>query len=157
MTRPEQPPKTYQQWLDCFGYLAEHPGDVRAVELVRDGSYPGKPSDAFLVRLSDTVGVLLSFFCQRFLRQLDQALEDSEPDLAPLLASRLRRDLHRCLFYRELPFLDGAYVQELDGGYTLQLQNFWRSFLTQLRRTARDSSDPRMEELMMELSRIKII
>lgn len=157
MTRPAEQPRTYQQWLDCFAYLSAHPADREVLELAAGGQYPGKPAESFLVRLSDTVGTMLSFRCQQFLRQLDQALGDGEPDLAPLLAARLKKSLRLCLFYRSLPFLEERYVQELDRGFSVQLQNFWTNFLTQLKKIARDSDSPAMEDLLLEMSRIKIV
>lgn len=157
MTRPEQPPETYQQWLQWMSHLTEHPGDLQALATVTAGRYCGTPAETFLVRLSETVGQMLTFHCRRFLRQLDQALADGEPDMAQLLAVRLKKNLRSCLFYRSLPFLEQSYVQELDAGFSLQLEHFWKNFLTQLHRSARESADPAAEELVMEMSRIKIV
>lgn len=150
-------PETYQQWLACFQYLEEHPWDQPALDMVCRGCYSGKPSEAFLARLSDTVSVMLTKCCRRFLRELDQALADGEPDMAMLLAVRFRRKTRACLFYHSLLFLDAQYKQILDDGFHKQLQSFWESFLSQLRRTARDSMDVTVEDMALELSRLRIV
>lgn len=151
------PPKTYQQWLACFDQLQAHPGDRQMLETLARGEYLGQPAESFLVRLSETVGTVLTSLCRRFLRQLDEALADGEPDMVVLLASRLRKNISRCFFYRDLPFLSRAYIEELDRGFGEQLTFFWTNFLRELRRTARESMNPELEELVMEMKRIKIL
>ena len=150
------PPETYQQWLDCFAHLREHPLDGAMLDALAQGKYTGTPAETFLVRLSDAVGLAMTGYCKRFLRQLDQALEDGEPDLAVLLARRLQKHLRKCFFYRSLPFLPASYVQTLDGGFRVQLDTFWMNFLTQLGKSARESMDPGMEDLLLEMKRIRL-
>ena len=151
------PPETYQQWLETLNHLAEHPADRQALEAAARGLYPGRPTEAFLARLSDTASVMLTKNCRGFLRQLDRALEDNEPDMAPVLAVRFRRSVERCLFYRELAFLPEDYITTLDEGFAKQLQACWSDFLRQLRLNARDSADPRMEDVAVLLRRISIM
>lgn len=157
MTAPFCPPETYQQWLDSLRHLKEHSGDKEMLLAVARGTFSGQPPESFLARLSDAVSDMLSWHCRRFLTQLDQALAEGEPDMGRLLAIRLRRNVQDCLFYRRLPFLESGYVKTLDEGFERQLQAFWASFLQQLRLTARDSADPGMEDLVRELSRVKIV
>jgi len=156
MISPMEVPESYQQWITCLNHLQEHPFDRDALDAVIRGRMAGKPSEQFLSRVSDTASVLLTKCCQRFLRQLDQALEDGEPDMAAVLAVRFRQSVRRSLFYRELPFLEASYVQLLDEGFEKQLQSFWSDFLRQLKRSVRESMDPRMEDMALELSRVKI-
>lgn len=150
-------PQTYQGWMDCFARLEEHPWDKETLELVRRGSYMGKPSEQFLARLSDTVSRMLSGCTRRFLRDLDNALADNEPDMVPLLAARLRRAIRGCLFYRELAFLDRSYVRTLDAGFSGQLNSFWKDLLRQLFRAVRESGDPRLEDVVTQLRRMEIV
>ncbi len=152
-----QHPHTYQQWMDCFHHLEANPRDSEMLNLVRNGTYPGTPSELFLSRLSDTVSVMLSGCTRKFLQQLDQTLADGEPDMAVLLAKRLRRQLRESMFYRDLPFLSQTYIQTLDGGFARQLQAFWQDFLKQLDKVARESMDPRMEELSHDLRRVRLM
>lgn len=151
------PPETYQQWLECFQHLQQHPRDHEMLGVVSQGQYLGKPAEAFLVRLSETVGLVITDHCQRFLRQIDLAFEAGEPDMVLLLAQRLRKNLQKCFFYRSLPFLDDSYVQTLDDGFNRQLVLFWSSFVDQLRKSARESMDPGMEELYHGVKRMKIV
>lgn len=157
MMYPKTPPETYAQWLDCFSYLREHPADREMLEAVAGGSYPGRPAESYLEHLSETVSQVLTALCRRFLRQLDQALADGEPDSAPLLARRFRAQIQRCFFYRTLPFLERQYIDTLDEGFCRQLEAFWSDFLAQLGKTVRDSMDPRMEDVLLEMKRIKIL
>lgn len=151
------PPETYQQWLSCFGHLQQHPLDQRMLEVLGQGRYIGKPAEGFMVRLSETVGAIITANCRHFLRQMDLMFADGEPDMVPILAARLKRNLSMCFFYRTLPFLDAAYVQSLDDGFRGQLEFFWSNVQTELRKSARDSMDPRVEEVWFEMKRMKIV
>ena len=149
-------PHTYQQWMDCFQRLQANPRDLETLAQVRGGTCSGTPSELFLSRLSDTVSVMLSGCTRKFLRQLDQTLADGEPDMAVLLAKRLRKQLRDSMFYRDLPFLSQTYIETLDTGYAQQLQAFWQDLLKQLDKTARESMNPAMEDLAQELRRIRL-
>ena len=151
------PPETYQQWIDCFQYLQKHPFDRLMLDTLAEGSYIGQPAETYLARLSDTVGAVLTSHCRRFLRQVDEVLADGEPDMAILLASRLRRSLRKCFFYRSLPFLPTDYIQTLDQGFQAQLEFFWKNFLEHLWRCARESMDASLEELDLEMKRVRIV
>ena len=152
-----QNPHTYQQWMDCFRCLEANPRDVAMLEQVRGGTYSGTPSELFLSRLSDTVSVMLSGCTRNFLQQLDQALADGEPDMAVLLAKRLRRQLRDSMFYRDLSFVSQTYIQTLDEGFACQLQAFWQDFLKKLNQSARESMDPRFEDMAQDLRRIRLV
>lgn len=149
-------PQTYQQWLDCFQQLEANPRNTEVLEQVRAGSYLGAPSEQFLSRLSATVSVMLSVCTRKFLKQLDQALVDGEPDMAVLLAKRLRKQLRDSLFYRELSFLSQNYIQTLDEGFARQLQSFWSDFIKHLKKVTKESMDPRIEDMAQDLCRICI-
>jgi len=150
------PPVSYQQWLDCFQHLQQHPLDHQALEALAQGKYIGQPAETFLARLSDCVGMMLTARCRRFLRQLDESLAEGEPDMAALLASRLCRSIQACFFYRSLPFLAKSYIHTLDKGFGEQLDSFWKNFLEQLQTAARDSMDPRMEDIVFEMKRVNL-
>lgn len=152
-----QGPQTYQQWLECLQQLEQQPWNRELLTQIRQGSYGANPSETFLTRISDSVSVMLSVCTRRFLRELDRALSDGEPDMAILLATRLRRNVAGCLFYRDLDFLSGAYVRTLDEGFENQLNAFWKDFLAQFNKSARDSMDPSMEDMALQLRRIRII
>ena len=127
------------------------------LEALARGRYLGQPAESFLSRLSEAVSICITGFCRRFLRQFDIALADGEPDMAVLLASRLRRNISKCFFYRTLPFLDPSYIQTLDAGLGEQLELFWKNFLSELKRTARDTDSPVMEDLYYEMKRVTIL
>ena len=150
-------PGTYQQWLDCLERLEQQPWDKEALALARQGTYTGTPSEAFLTRLSEAVSVMLSRCTQRFLRDLDRALADGDPDMASLLAVRFQAQLRNCFFYRELPFLKASYVRTLDQGFEAQLEAFWKDFLSKLKALEKETMDPQIEDMTMELRRIRII
>ena len=151
------PPQTYRQWLDLMNHLQEHPLDTGALEVLARGSYLGNPAPAFLQRLSETVSLVLTRHTRRFLRQVDEALADGEPDMIPVLASRLKKSIQKCLFYRSLDFLDTEYVRSLDRGYREQLENFWNDLLRELTRSARETGSYELEDLVRELKRITIV
>ena len=125
MICPDRPPEAYQQWLECFEYLHQHPLDAQMLDTLSRGQYLGQPTESFLSRMSETVSFCISCYCRRFLRQLDLALADGEPDMAALLAGRLRRNIQQCFFSRCLGFLDPSYIQTLDQGFGEQLDFFW--------------------------------
>ena len=90
-------------------------------------------------------------------RAVMQAALDVTVRRFPGLATRLRRNVAGCLFYRDLDFLSGAYVRTLDEGFENQLNAFWKDFLAQFNKSARDSMDPSMEDMALQLRRIRII
>lgn len=157
MSNRYTPPETYQQWLECFEHLKGYTLDEKMLESMAQGTFLGKPTESFLSRLSDVVSMCMSGYCQRFLRMLDLALSEGEPDMAGILASRLKKDIQRCFFYRSLTFLDESFVQKLDQGFREQLEQFWGNFLNQLRKSARDSDWPVMEDLYYEMKRVTIL
>ena len=157
MIAEHDPPRSYSQWLDAFAYLQEHPLDVEMLDALIQGSYSGVPAPAFLERLSNTVSLLLTRHCRRFLRQMDEAFADGEPDYIPVLAARLRRNIDRCLFYRKLNFLELGFVRTLDQGFREQLDSFWNNLLRELGKSARESGSPELEDLVLELKRIHIL
>ena len=151
------PPETYRQWLDCLQYLADHPRDRHALDLVAQGKLSGPASEQFVARVSDTVSTLLSHCCRNFLRQLDEALAEGDTDMVLMLAVRFRKHVQSCLFYRSLQFISEKDVMILEKGFTDQIQSFWSNFMRQVRLTARDSMDVRTEDMAYELGRIKIL
>ena len=78
-------------------------------------------------------------------------------DSVSILAMRFRKHANMCLFYRELTFLPKQTAELLDKGYSEQLQTFWNNFMHQVRISARESMDVRVEDMAHELSRIKIL
>ena len=152
-----QPPQTYHQWMACFQQLEESPWDKETLMLIPLGTYDARPTDVFLVRISDTVSAMLSKCIRRFLQKMDQLLADRELDMAVLLAVRFRKQLADCLFYRKMHFLERGYVHTLDEGFENQVEAFWKDFLNQLSISVRESMDPGFEDMALELRRIKII
>ena len=151
------PPQTYRQWLDLMNHLQEHPLDTGALDALARGSYRGTPAPMFLQRLSQTVSLVLTRHTRRFLRQVDEAFADGEPDMVPVLAARLKQSVQKCLFYRHLDFLDTEYVRNLDRGYREQLESFWEKLLRELGKSARDTGSDELEDLVRELKRITIV
>lgn len=150
-------PKTYQQWTQQLLYLQEHPKDKSALQLISQGHFSEPVSENLKERISQTVSVLLGHRFRNFLRSVDQALSDGEPEMVCIYASRFRTEVDQCLFYHRLEFLDAPFVQTLDSGYFEQIRSFWSGFLRQLRRTARDSMNPDLEDLSRKLGRKGLI
>lgn len=151
------PPETYQQWLKCFEHLGGYTLDEKMLEAMAQGTFLGEPTESFLARLSDVVSLCLSAYCRRFLRMMDLILAEGEPDMAGILASRLKKDIQRCFFYRSLSFLEESFVQKLDQGFQVQVEQFWKNFLSELRKSARDSNSPVLEDLYYEMKRVTIL
>ncbi len=148
---------TYQQWLDCFRRLEEKPWDQALLDSVTCATYQGKPSEMFLVRLSETVSKMLGLCMKWFLREIDRLLSENETDMATLVARRFRKRINGCFFYRNMEFLPASYIRTLDEGFEKQINAFWKDFLRQLDNSARTSMNPNVEEMAYELRRMKII
>ena len=148
---------TYQQWIECFRRLEEKPWEQSVLDSVVCATYQGKPSDMFLVRLSDTVSKMLSVCTRWFLREVDRLLSENEIDMTTFLAKRFQKRINGCFFYRNMDFLPAAYIRTLDEGFVNQVEAFWKDFLRQLDTSARESMNPEVEDMAYELRRIKII
>lgn len=150
-------PRTYQQWTESLIYLQENPKDKMVLHLMAQGAYTDLVPENLKVRISQTVSTLLTHRFRRFLKTVDQALSEGDPEMIQVYAVRFRAEVSQCLFYRQLPFLDAGFVRELDSGYTGQIQAFWSDFLRQLKCDARDAMNTELEDLTRELSRKALI
>lgn len=151
-----QPPETYSQWLEYLHSLRTHPENRQLLLLAADGKLRGPAPEQLAVQLSETVGILLTCCCRRFLRQTDQALAEGEAEMLPILAARFRRRLAECLLYRALPALGEARMAELEDGFARRIRSFWADYLRQLRRTACSSEEPALEDAALLLGRMDI-
>ena len=55
-----------------------------------------------------------------------------------------------------MEFLEETYIKMLDEGFEKQLLSFWHHFMLQLDQSAKESGDPQLEDMALELRRVKM-
>ena len=157
MIAPVSPPATYQQWMDALAYLKERPMDSASLRLVSRGTLCGPCSPLMVSRISDAVSDLLTGQFRDLLRQVDLSLAEGDVERLRLTVLRFRGRVNACLFYRELDFLAATDREQLEEGFCRQIRDFWQDLLSQMARSAKQSSSPMLEESLYLLRKIKIL
>ena len=144
------PPEDYREWLLCFDGIRKNPGDLSLLGRMREGSLPplsGNLLDSFMTRLDETVRTLISSRKDRFLRDLEEALETGDLDSAEICAIRFCSDTGACFFFEKLSFLPEKERAALSDGYDSQLRSFWERLLDTVERDADEQGSIALEDL----------
>lgn len=152
-------PSTYQQWLDCFRMMKEQPlSSSEIYEAAAAGSFRG--SDAMQAALEqqmvDTINVVLNKSVKRFVRELNESITFNELDRAEFLFKRLKKDIHKTLFFMELSFLSADFKSELYSSISAQMNGFWDDTVAFLRKQAMECPNSDLEDAIYFIRRIKL-
>ena len=156
-TAVSDPPRTYQQWLDCLDVLCSGREERAVLRLLPEGTMPlmnGRVLDAFLQRTDETVRAMLQRRTDQFLIRLDMLLEDGDLDGAELLARRFQAVFEECFFCESLLFLPEPERNRLSEGYRAQLRSFWSRLIDGMLREAQDPFSASLEELAIQIRRM---
>lgn len=152
-------PSTYQEWLDCFLLMKELPLSSNGIyEVVISGSFSGSRAmqAALEQQMVDTINVVLNKSVKRFVRELNESITFNELDRAELLFKRLKKDIHKTLFFMQLSFLSGNFKTELYSSISVQMNGFWDDTITFLRKQALECSNSDLEDAIYLIRRIKL-
>lgn len=152
-------PKTYQEWLDCFSLMKEQPLSNNGVyEVITFGSFSGTGAmqAALEQQMVDTINVVLNRSVKRFVRELNECITFNELEQAEFLFKRLKKDIHKTLFFMELSFLSGEFKTELYSSISLQMAGFWDETVGFLKRQATEYSNSDLEDAIYLIRRIKL-
>ncbi len=150
-------PSNYQEWLECFGYIKEHPERTAALRSLRGAavSREERALDLFLQRLDEMLRETFNRRITRFLARVDDLLSEGDVDGAELQALRFCRGMGDLFFFESLRGLPGDSRTQFSNGYGKQLDCFWDGFVAQARAQAEQSREPAMEDFAYRLARMK--
>lgn len=150
------PPVTYQEWLDCFGYIKAHPEGAAALRSLRGGAVcrEKRTLDLFLQRMDDMLRETLNRRIARFVRRVNDLLEEGDVDGVELLSIRFTRGLGDLFFFESLRDLPRDSRVQFRDGYARQLELFWSGLVAEMRAQAEQSGDERLDELAYRLARL---
>lgn len=151
------PPTTYQEWLECFGYIKLHPEKNATLRSLRNGTIccEGRSLDLFLQRLDNLIQETLNRRISGFMNRVNELLEDSDLDGVEVQAIRFCNGMKDVFFFESLQGIPGNFCMQFSQGYEEQLEVFWKRFVNEFRFQAEQSTDSQMEDLAYRLARLK--
>ena len=152
-------PTTYQEWLSCFEKIKDAPfsDDMDYVRLSQ-GSFAGTDVMiyAFQQQLINLINTVLNKSTRRFVRNLNECLMFHELEQLDFLFKRLKKDIHRVLFFRDLTFLSDEFISELYQSVKEQMTGFWNNSVGFLQKETMDHNDPALEDALYLIGRITL-
>jgi hypothetical protein len=153
------PPTTYEDWLLCFDFLKSSPSvDDGVAMTIAKGSFVNRGYIAvqFHQKLADTINEMLNKRIARFLKDLNMLISFNElSDIVPLFV-KLRNEVEKCLFFRELEFLDKGIKHELEQSIKTQMGKFWNDTVTSLQKQTLEFSNDDLEDSLLLIRRIRL-
>lgn len=152
----ETAPVTYQEWLDCFRFIREHPENHAALRALSGGTVCCVPRtlDMFLQRLDELLQETIRRRIAGFLSRVDALLEENDPDGVELEAIRFCRGLPELFFFESLGLPEDC-CRQFSEGYAGQLDQFWRRLVSEFRFQADETHDARLEDLAHSLAQLR--
>ena len=153
------PPTTYDEWLSCFDFLKSSPSVNNSVAMtIAKGSFVNRGYIAvqFHQKLADTISEMLNKRIARFLKDLNMLISLNElSDIVPLFV-KLRNDVERCLFFKELDFLDKGIKRDLEQSIKTEIGKFWNDTMTFLQKQTLEYSNSDLEDSLFLIRRIRL-
>lgn len=152
-------PTTYQEWLTCFEKMKS--GSVagdEAFDAASNGSFVGSDltRNALQSQIIETVNAVLDKNVKRFIRDLNESIAFNELSGTVLLFKRLKKDVHKSLFFAKLSFLPEDFRQELEKSVKEQMNGFWEDTITFLQNQLLDFSNSDLEDALFLVKRIRL-
>ncbi len=160
MTRSEEPPESYEEWLACFQRLQERPQDAGELCLrMRLGVFRGVDTPllpVFQQRILECVNQMLDRTVSRFSIRCQEVLEEGDTAMLDLLFHRLARQIRLALFFRELDFLPDEFRQSTEFSLKERMSEFWKGVIRSLEREALENGSQPLEDALEALRRIRL-
>ena len=154
-----QAPTTYSEGLSCFDRMKNEPAAGNEVfDIVCEGSFAGSDltRNALQKQIVETVNAVLDRSVKRFIRNLNENIAFNELSQTELLFKRLKKDVHRSLFFTRLSFLPKEFRAELEGSVKDQMCRFWDDTIRFLYDRSLEFSNSELEDLLFLVKRIRL-
>ena len=160
MTRSEEPPESYEEWLACFQRLQERPQDAGELcSRMRLGVFRGVDTPllpVFQQRILECVNRMLERTVTRFSLQCQEVLEEGDTAMLDVLFHRLARQIRLALFFRELEFLPDEFRRSTEISLKERMSEFWNGVIRSLERDALENGSQPLEDALGTLQRIRL-
>lgn len=152
-------PNTYQEWLDCFELMKSNSADGNGVfDAVVSGSFTGTETtkSALQKQIVETVNAILDKSAKRFIKELNESIAFNDLTQIDLLFRRLKKDVHKSLFFENLFFLPKKFREELSDSVKTQMKNFWSDTVKFLYEQSLEFSNSELEDVLFLINRIHL-
>lgn len=153
------PPTTYEEWLNCFDFLKSRSSiDSGVAMTIAKGSFinSGYLTVRFQHMLVETINEMLNKRIARFLKDFNMLISLNElSDMVPLFI-KLRNEVRKCLFFRELEFLEENIKLDLEQSVKTQMEKFWGDTIIFLKKQTLEYSNTDLEDFLFLICRIKL-
>lgn len=86
----------------------------------------------FLERLQDTVNHMLNRSAKSCTKLLNESLEEGDLSNVEIVLKRHYKEMMRCRFYLNIPFIPEEYVDKLDKRTVSEIGRYWNTMRTYL-------------------------
>ena len=152
-------PNTYQEWLDCFELMKSNSADGNGVfDAVVSGSFAGTETtkSALQKQIVETVNAILDKSAKRFIKELNESIAFNDLTQIDLLFRRLKKDVHKSLFFENLFSLPKKFREELSDSVKTQMKNFWNDTVKFLHEQSLEFSNSELEDVLFLINRIHL-
>ncbi len=152
-------PYTYQEWLDCFELMKSNSADSTGVfDAVVSGSFAGTETtkSALQKQIVETVNAILDKSAKRFIKELNESIAFNDLTQVDLLFRRLKKDVHKSLFFENLFFLPKKFREELSDSVKTQMKGFWGDTVKFLYEQSLEFSNSELEDVLFLINRIHL-
>lgn len=149
-------PQSYQQWLECFEILGTHPVSKDYMDTLKYGSCPGieNMTAKFHERLLETVNRMMNRATKHCTKRLNEALEDGDFSYIEVIMRRCRRDIDNCRFYRNIPFLQSEFRDELDIQVVKETKRYWDRLKGYLAELIEETESSELYDILYYIKRL---
>ena len=132
--------------------------DSEIFDIVGEGSFAGSDltRNALQKQIVETVNAVLDRSVKRFIRNLNENIAFNEFLQTELLFKRLKKDVHRSLFFTRLSFLPKEFRAELETSVRDQMCRFWDDTIRFLYDQSLEFSNPELEDTLFLVKRIRL-
>lgn len=151
------PPKTYQEWLDCFAHMKEYRISEEYIEILSKGSIHSNPQMAnrFQTHIVNLINDMLDARTRRFIKELDQLMEFNDIGDVVLLFKKFNKEIKQCLFFSRLDCVTAGFKKELATSVEGQTIEFLRKVMNHLSVQAFETNNFEMEDALYQIRKIK--
>lgn len=149
-------PINYQDWLQCFETLSTGRVTYEYIMGFRAGRCPGIETveNKFQTHVVETVNNMFSRITRQCTKQVNGILEERDFSETEILFKRISKEMEKCRFYMEIPFLSNEFVKQLDKQFQSEKKRYWNELYCFLMEAADETEQSDMYDMLFYLKRI---
>jgi len=151
------PPRTYQEWLDCFAHMKESKINDEYIEMLSKASLVSNQqmSDKFQVHIVKLLNDMLDVRTKIFIKELNLLLKVNDIVDVVALFKKFSKEIKHCLFFNNMEFMPVSFRKELFTSVERQTNEFLQKLLKHLSTQALETNNFELEDALFQIRRIK--